>query len=377
MIFIIAKIQKKFYCFAKFTPELVAIEKPCPHLMPIGPAERIAFMNRTNVALLCLILAACLLSVGCPVSSGDRLPPVAPVSSENSPEAPPSSPDIAEPNPPAETSAPLPEPSTPLPESSAPTLENAYIASLADKFLSSLPLEGQEDAEKIRLVYCRLIASTAFQDPIGLESWRWRGDPAQLPTYLENRALSPLAFGIGSCEDYAAAMTLLLEHMGFEARYLPGMTVSLKREFVDHAWSMVRLNGNWYHLDPQLERNVMQGGANGYRYFLKSDRDMLADHLWGDAWLRYGLAGREPLTDSQREEIQALYTPPACEESYPQRQPEHLPLDSPPNRGALLEALMQEKAAYEQTHGPLPTLTLDVLPPVFGEQATPASGMRD
>jgi transglutaminase-like putative cysteine protease len=70
-----------------------------------------------------------------------------------------------------------------------------------------------------------MIANTSLADPVGLELWRVRGEAAEpQPPYVENRALSALLYGVGMCEDYAAAFTMLLRAMGLEAHYVPGLT---------------------------------------------------------------------------------------------------------------------------------------------------------
>lgn len=71
------------------------------------------------------------------------------------------------------------------------------------------------------------------------------------------------------CEDYAAALTLLLREMGLEAAYVPGLTYSAEGNLVDHAWTLVKVDGVWYHLDSQLEDAISRRGSVGYRYFLR------------------------------------------------------------------------------------------------------------
>ena len=254
-------------------------------------------------------------------------------------------------------------------------LHNRYVQQLVEDTLAQLPLAGLEDWQKVQRVYEQLVAGVTFADPVGLDCWQYRGQPGDVqPPYLEQRALSPLAFGAGSCEDYAAAMTLLLQGLGLEARYLPGLTVSVEHTYVDHAWTMVRLEGQWYHLDPQLERNVLKDNRLTYRYFLRGDQEMLADHLWGEHWIAYGKAGAKPLTAAQLAEIQSQYTPQPCPQSYPTPAPRTLTLSPPPDITAILARLDSEKRQYQQQYGPLPTLQPDILPPVFGADATRASG---
>ncbi|MEG1942768.1 MAG: transglutaminase family protein, partial [Angelakisella sp.] len=195
--------------------------------------------------------------------------------------------------------------------------------------------------------------------PVGLDSWQLHGG-AQ-PDYIENHALSPLAYGIGSCEDFACAMVVLLRQMGFEARYVPGITISVNGDFVDHAWAAVCLRDSWYHLDPQLEDNVTREDTLRYRYFLKTDKEMLADHRWGES-----LIACAQLSAEQKQEIEKNYLLPACNKQYSSPPPKKLGSAPRPNIGAVTSRLAAERTAYEAANGKLPAVVLDLTPPVFG-----------
>ncbi|MEG2174953.1 MAG: transglutaminase-like domain-containing protein [Oscillospiraceae bacterium] len=221
------------------------------------------------------------------------------------------------------------------------------------------PRNGDEVAKTLA-AYEYVIAHTSFALPAGLDIWRVRGGGEKL-SYLENRALSPLLFGVGSCEDYAAALILLLREGGIEARYVPGLTASVRGDFVDHAWVVACVEGMWYHLDPQLEDNVMRNNHLMLRYFLKSDMTMLADHRWGDNLIRFG-----GLTKEQISEVHTYYRPPACSQDAPAHEPIMLPEILMKSRAELEKALSDEMTAYERQHGALPPLALDIIPPVFG-----------
>lgn len=261
----------------------------------------------------------------------------------------------------------------PAPASEVGDLQNDYIRGVTDEFIARLALDGKSDAEKILAAYRELVASTWFDDPIGLDVWRFRGEQSEPPPFIENRALSPLLFGIGSCEDYAAAMTVVLRRMGFEARYIPGLTISVERKYMDHAWAVVQLDGEWYHLDPQLEGNVMDRDMIGYRYFLKPDEWMRADHLWGENWISYGMAGELPLTPEQIAEIRRDFTPPVCDTDFPAPPREKLNRLPPPDKAALTAELERER--LEAGQPPASDTALNIVPPVFCENATPASGV--
>lgn len=238
-------------------------------------------------------------------------------------------------------------------------LENTYIQSIADGILKRLSLSGLTQAQQIQEIYRYLIENTIFDEPVGLDIWRYRGDPQQTPGYVENRALSPLLFGIGTCEDYASALVVLCQRSGLPAQYVAGLTLSVEGEFVDHAWAAVQIDGEWYHIDPQLEQNVTRQNLLTYRYFLKNDSDMLADHRWGKNLAAYY---GNPDNANQRC-ILENWTPPACTAVFPTPSPELLHPAPAPNRRGIAAALEQEKAAYLRQYGPLPEVELHIQPP--------------
>ena len=102
--------------------------------------------------------------------------------------------------------------------------------------------------ERAKAAFDYLIQYTVMDDPIGLDLWRIYGGGEEPISFVEQRALSVLRFGVGSCEDYAAALTILLREMGLEAEYVPGLTYSLEGNLVDHAWTKAKIDGVWYHL---------------------------------------------------------------------------------------------------------------------------------
>lgn len=247
--------------------------------------------------------------------------------------------------------------SVPLP--GALPLENSYIAEAADGVLEKILSPGMQESEQVQAAYRWVIENTFFTEPLGQDIWRYRGDAQQQPGYVENRALSPLLFGAGFCEDYASALAVLLRRMGIEAQYVAGLTISVNGDFVDHAWTAAKVNGQWYHLDSQLEQNVLHGGKLTYRYFLKNDAYMLADHRWGENLCAYY---GNPKNEAQ-EEILSLWTPPPCTAAFQTPAAETVSPPKMPDRAALERELLEERSAYIRCHGPLSPLTLELSPP--------------
>ena len=90
----------------------------------------------------------------------------------------------------------------------------------------------------------------------------------------------PLIEGKGVCLGYAETFRLLMDMAGIECITVTGAGFQ-NRE--NHAWNMVKLNGEWYCVDPTWDLNpgINQDGEPVYGYFnVTSDVMALTDHQW-------------------------------------------------------------------------------------------------
>lgn len=236
-----------------------------------------------------------------------------------------------------------------------------YINQFADEVVWEIISPTMSEYEKAKSIFDFMIINTSLAEPVGLDLWRIRENVTQPPTYVENRSLSVLLYGMGMCEDYAAAFTMLLRAAGLEAEYVPGLTYSAEGYLVDHAWVVAKVDGIWYHLDPQLEDNVSRHGAVLYRYFMRGDATMSGSHRWGE-----NLINSKLLSQEQNQEIAQNFTPPTCPQNY--QTPTRLPFVSAPepNRTVIEEEIAAEFQLYEEANGPLEDIKLNIVPPVFG-----------
>jgi len=280
---------------------------------------------------------------------------------------------------PADSSVSSPEESEPMPDLESestlsveldPQYEEAekrppeidYIQQTVDETIKKLVEPGMTEYEMAKAAFDYLIETSYYEEPIGQDLWRIRGG-GDLPSYEENRALSILLFGIGYCEDYASALVLLLEGMGMEARYVAGVTYSRYGYLVNHAWTVAKIDGVWYHLDAQLEDRVTQNDWVTYRFFMKSDGSMRKSHLWGQNLIDSGWLSAE-----QNEEIAQYYLYESCPEDYPTPESQTIVPTPFPDIAAILAEIEEERRAYELLYGKLEEIDLNVIPPVFGEE---------
>lgn len=246
------------------------------------------------------------------------------------------------------------------PESEGPS-ESPYLNGLIADTIAKFAAPDMSEYEKAKAAFDYMIENTVLDEPIGLDLWRIHDGGEQPLSFVENRSLSVLLFGVGMCEDYAAAFTMLLRGMGLEAQYVPGLTYSAEGHLVDHAWTVAKIDGAWYHLDCQLEDNVSRHGAIRYRYFMKGDATMSASHRWGQNLIDANL-----LTQEQNAQIAERFLCPPCVQDYPTPPRQTFTQAPAPDLGAMKAWAREEKAAYEAEHGELPPLQLDIIPPVFG-----------
>ena len=294
-----------------------------------------------------VILAVSLLLSGCM----ERQPFVSAPS-----QCPPSSVSMAVENP-----APL-EQGPSIAETGNPTGVHPYLQSRLQEIADGIYYPGMSEYERTKAAFDYVLENMTRGESIGREMWRIHGGGDSPIPYLEQRALSPLQFGVGMCEDYAAALTLLLRELGLEAEYVPGLLYTVEGELADHAWTVVKIDGTWYHLDSHLEDYISRGRTVRYRYFLHGDATFSLTHVWGQRLMDRGL-----LTPEQNQEIREHYIPETCPRDYPSvPQPQALHEAPAPDIASLTAQIEKEFSAYEQANGTLPPMELDIIPPVFG-----------
>lgn len=84
--------------------------------------------------------------------------------------------------------------------------------------------------------------------------------------------------GCGVCDSYAKAYTLLLDAVNID---------SVRVTNINHAWNLVKLDGQWYHIDPTWDDPVLSGhetdklsGAEYHMYFGLPDALMRMDRTF-------------------------------------------------------------------------------------------------
>ena len=115
------------------------------------------------------------------------------------------------------------------------------------------------DYEKLKYVHDWIVNNTAY---------------IKDDTDYETEADGPVVYGTAICEGYAKAFMYFAQSMGFDCVCVIGYAG------VPHMWNMVKLDGEWYHVDVTWDDPVRSDGKQVLRdtYFLISDEEIEADH---------------------------------------------------------------------------------------------------
>lgn len=135
------------------------------------------------------------------------------------------------------------------------------VEGITASVLSKIRPEEMTDFEKVKFVNDYIVKHTEYSEESVASS---------------HSAYAVAHEGKGVCQGYALFAQKLLEALGMESMYVVGEVYT-----GGHAWNLVKVEGEWYHLDTTWNDPVPDRG-NGvrYDYFLLNDRDMRVDHSW-------------------------------------------------------------------------------------------------
>jgi len=121
-------------------------------------------------------------------------------------------------------------------------------------------LKDLDEYGKVKGVYEYVIKSSSYDEYSGDQS-----------------CYTLLTKGRGVCAGYASAASYLLNRLGVDNIYVYG---SSKGQ--EHAWNLVKIEGNWLQLDLTWGDPVTDDGTQriSWQYFLLSDREMLKNHSY-------------------------------------------------------------------------------------------------
>ncbi|MFC4804072.1 transglutaminase domain-containing protein [Filifactor villosus] len=136
-----------------------------------------------------------------------------------------------------------------------------------NKWVENNITSGMTEEEKVRRIHDSII--TNFEYKKGDRNKKVKG-------YVAHSSAAMVFGGGGVCQSYAILFDKMATRAGLQTRYITG-TVHIGGE---HAWNMVKIGSNWYHIDTTWDDPINNSDRIYYDYYLKGDEDMSKTHRW-------------------------------------------------------------------------------------------------
>ena len=135
---------------------------------------------------------------------------------------------------------------------------------------------SQSEYEREKAVHDYLVQNCTYKDGVSSSSDGWE--------YFSS--YGALVMGEAVCEGYAKAFDVLLAAVGIESHTIRGESLG-----VGHMWNVVKLDGDWYHVDTTWDDS---DDKESYEYFNVSSEYILQDHTINDD---IGLLSQDEIDD--------------------------------------------------------------------------------
>ncbi|MFD0961455.1 transglutaminase domain-containing protein [Paenibacillus chungangensis] len=154
--------------------------------------------------------------------------------------------------------------------------ETAAVDRKVSETLAGIITPAMDEHEKVKAIHDWIVTHVAYDESL---------------TYYT--AYDAIDHGQTVCQGYA-----LLGYKMLKASGIPVLIAEGTVNTGEHAWNMVQLEGEWYHLDLTWDDPVGADpeGAISYKYYLKSDEELRSDHAWTMSYPEAGVVYADTLT---------------------------------------------------------------------------------
>ena len=171
--------------------------------------------------------------------------------------------------------------------------EEAFVEQTLTNIIA--PMHGLSELQKIQAAHDFIVLSAEYSKDT-------EGSPYSPYTLLTEKK--------GVCQAYALVLYRMLEMQGFEVQYVPGKVGEQL-----HAWVLVKLDNEWYHIDVTWDDPLPDiKGEVRYNYFLVSDRQLAQDHSWD--YSSFSAATSEAYSDLQKTSKVEVLTKPIMDSQF-------------------------------------------------------------
>ncbi|GAB6992403.1 transglutaminase domain-containing protein [Paenibacillus pini] len=173
--------------------------------------------------------------------------------------------------------------------------QTAYVSTRAKQILKSIIKPGMNDHAKIKAIHDWVVLNLKYD-----------------VTLQKYTAYDGLSSGSTVCQGYSLLTYKLLKEAGITNKIVEGSATPSDTGVSQlHAWNLVLLDGEWYHLDTTWDDPAPdRPGEIGIGYYMRTDEQMRRDHQWTKSYPAASTLYRNTLTAlaNKSGSDQAMYT---------------------------------------------------------------------
>ncbi|WP_161594323.1 transglutaminase domain-containing protein [Paenibacillus sp. CFBP13512] len=137
--------------------------------------------------------------------------------------------------------------------------QTKYVNDKVVQTVAQIITPGMNDHQKVKAIHDWVVRHLKYDE-----------------TYTRYTAYEALYDGTAVCQGYALLSYALLKQAGVENKIVEGTAGGEL-----HAWNLVNIDGNWYHMDTTWDDPLPdQGDGVDTNYYLRTDAQMKQDHNW-------------------------------------------------------------------------------------------------
>ncbi|GIP24425.1 transglutaminase domain-containing protein [Paenibacillus sp. J22TS3] len=137
--------------------------------------------------------------------------------------------------------------------------QTSYVNARVKQIAKELIKPGMDDHAKIKVIHDWIVLNLKYDTAL-----------------RKYTAYEGLKSGEAVCQGYSLLTYKLLKEASIANLIVEGTAGGQL-----HAWNLIKLQGNWYHLDATWDDPTPdQAGQIHYNYYLRTDKQMAKDHTW-------------------------------------------------------------------------------------------------
>lgn len=168
------------------------------------------------------------------------------------------------------------------------------VDAMASDILSQITNSSMTTYQKVKAVYDYIIQTCKYEG-----GWMVSTDVnycTMLDYFIVMKACTIMMKHEGVCENYSSLFLVLTRAIGLETYLGFGQVATKSGGTTGHTWAIMKLNGEYYIFDPQVEQSNLVNGQIRYRYFCRSESSAAGTYTYTDSDFTEQLASYSGIT---------------------------------------------------------------------------------